>query len=294
MLENNLPIRSMGIIDKFPRIDRTNMSFLYFKLLIFIFLLWNFSNCTDSSCNNSYDEEHCDLSVRGGEKFRVLTEYDSYYRGGQSSLYSLEDMEDDQREEHIRELISYYNVFLNYYPRLNTKDKIIKLKNPESIGEHNYASNGKQNVSTTNLVEERSYEYDEVDNVEDVEEYDELETFIEIELYEEPDDLHEYLDLDIDIDDRELTTPDDMDEDMGMFKQKYLELMDKIILYITNYNWNSELIYDYFLLFTPLSTLIAILLRFKYILSKIINLMEFFLVNNILQEYYTLRSYPIK
>ncbi|CAI7718057.1 Plasmodium exported protein, unknown function [Plasmodium vivax] len=258
MHENNLPTTSLGIIKKFPQIGRTNMFLFHVKVLIFAFFFWNSSNSNKSSFNKSCDEKRCEQNVFSVKKSRVLTEYDSYDSGSQSNLYSLEDMEDDEREERLRELISYYNKFLNYYPELNTKDKIIKLKNPESTRRRNYVANGKENVQQVNSVPERSYEYDEVDNLEDTEEFEEFEIVIETHHFEEPDYLDEYLDLDIDIEDKDLTTLDGIYEEMSTFKQKYLEIRNKIIAYINNFNWNSELIYDYMLVFLPLSILLTI------------------------------------
>ncbi|GAB64895.1 hypothetical protein PCYB_033060 [Plasmodium cynomolgi strain B] len=260
MLENKLPITSLGIIKKFPQIGRTNMFLFHVQVLIFIFFLWNSSNSNDSSCNKLCDEKHCELNIFSVKKFRVLTEYDSYDSGSQPNLYSLEDMEDDEREERLRELISYYNVFLNYYPELNTKDKIIKLKNPELSQTRNYLSNGKENVLQVNSLPERSYEYDEVDTLEDTEEFEEFEILIETQHFEEPDYLDEFLDLDIDIEDKDLTTLDGIYEEMSTFKRKYLEMRNKINAYINNFKWISELIYDYILLFSPLSILISIFL----------------------------------
>ncbi|ANQ06100.1 Uncharacterized protein PCOAH_00006240 [Plasmodium coatneyi] len=260
LLKNNLPIISTGIIKKFPQIGRTNMLPSYAKVLIFSFFFWNSSNSNDSLCIKSCDEKNCERSIFSVKKFRVLTEYNGYESGSYSSLDSLEDMEDDEREERLRELISYYNVFLNYYPELNTKDKIIKIKNPELPLAGTYASNGKEHVPQYPSEPERSYGYDEVDsNLEDEDEYEEFEILIEAEPIEEADYLEEYVDLDIDMDDKELTALDGIyEEGMSTFKRKYLEIMNKFIAYINNLKWNSESVHDYILLFTQINILIIL------------------------------------
>lgn len=216
MLENNLPIISTGIVKKFPRIGRRNMFPFYVKVLIFSFFFWSSSNSNDSLCNKPCDEKHYEPSIFNVKKFRVLAEYNSYNGRSLSSLNSLEDMEEDEREERLRELISYYNVFLNYYPQLNTKDKIIRIKNPELSIRQNYAFNGKGSVPQDHSEHEVSYGYDEVDNLEDAEEFEEFEIFIEAEPIEESDYLEDYVDLDIDNEEKELTALDGIREEMIM------------------------------------------------------------------------------
>ncbi|KJP88399.1 hypothetical protein AK88_02016 [Plasmodium fragile] len=258
MLENNLlPITSTVIIKKFLQIGRTNMFLLYTTVLICSFSSWISLNSNDSSCNKLCDDKQCEPHVFSVQKFRVLTEYNNYNYGSQSSLNSLEDMDDDEREECLQELISYYNVFLNYYPRLNTKDKIINIRNPELTRRQNYVSNGKDNTPQANSDSERSYGYDEVDNQEDVEDFEEFEILIETEPSGEADYLRHYLDMDIDIEDKELTALDGIYEEMSTFKRKYLEIWNKIITYINNLQWNSAFIHDYLLLFSQLNILIT-------------------------------------
>ncbi|GAW79206.1 Plasmodium exported protein, unknown function [Plasmodium gonderi] len=260
MLKNSLFTKSMGVQNKFPQINGTSGFLFYVKLLIFTYVFWNSSNFNNNtSFNNPCAEKHKTLDILCSKSSRLLTQYDSYDNPNQLYMYSLEDMEDEEREERIRELISYYNVFLNYYPEHNTKDKIIKLKSPEIVRRRNSVDSGKDIVPQIRSVVERTFEYEDSDNLDDDEDdLDELGSLVETGVFEHSFYADEYHDFGIDIDDdNNLSLLDEIFEEMSMFKRKYLDFKNKILPYINQFTWNSESLYNYILIFTPLSLLLT-------------------------------------
>ncbi|SBT30962.1 hypothetical protein POVWA2_004810 [Plasmodium ovale wallikeri] len=143
-------------------------------------------------------------------------------------------MDDDERQDKLQELLKYYNVFLNLYPVLNSKDKLIELKVADRPQEEVNIVTEKGNVLQVNLSEDREADNDvnisiEVSEIivhaEDIEEVEDIinsDIFGDTDNFDISDDFEEFNDIDnficLDINDNNYTVfPNFFFEKIKMF-----------------------------------------------------------------------------
>ncbi|SBT75396.1 Plasmodium exported protein, unknown function [Plasmodium ovale] len=278
MLKQKLIAQYIAIIKKLPKIHRLNMLLFYVKLFMLSLFIWNLTNSNNSTLSDPWNKHHSVQYLQNGKNKRQLAEYHVISNQRPSGIYSLEDMDDDERQDKLQELLKYYNVFLNLYPVLNSKDKLIELKVADRPQEEVNIVTEKGNVLQVNLSEDREADNDvnisiEVSEIivhaEDIEEVEDIinsDIFGDTDNFDISDDFEEFNDIDnficLDINDNNYTVfPNFFFEKIKMYKRKYLNFFNKYFSSFTKLKNTCGLLYEHVLLFLPIGLMLVAFLE---------------------------------